>query len=205
MERTPQSSTANAAAANSAPAPATPLDEVLARAPVKDRGSIQRHLAACDAEPDPRHAATWRRLALVMGTLAGTPLQTVALETTGHHATLFFIADGKYRMQVFTLEDRKDGLLAVYLPDVLEAAVKAKALSKKGDVYACGGTSKRPIEVVQIDASNTPDPPRHYKNLIGWNRKAIRLTIDLRGEADAEAHATTAEALLRLAAKQWIK
>jgi hypothetical protein len=110
----------------------------------KDRSNIEKHLAACDAEGDPDHGKLWRRLAVSLRKLAPMPVQTV-----GQHAVQFFIADGKYRMQVFALEDARDGRLMVYLPDVLAAA------------------------------ENTPNPSPHIKHMLGWNRKAVRLAIPI--------------------------
>src|SRR6266478_2170649 len=92
----------------------TGFEGMLARAAAKDRTHIQRHLATADAEPDAAHAALWRRLATMLFGLAPLPIQTV-----GHSAVLFFVPDGKYRMQMFALEDQSDGRIALYLPDVL--------------------------------------------------------------------------------------
>jgi hypothetical protein len=78
----------------------TALDAVLAKTGAKDRTHIQRHLTAADAEPDPAHAALWRKLAELLASLAPLPVQAV-----GHTAVMFFVPDGKYRMQGFALEE----------------------------------------------------------------------------------------------------
>ena len=150
----------------------------------KDRSNIEKHLAACDAEPDPTHGKLWRRLAVGLRRLAPLPVQTV-----GQHAVQFFIADGKYRMQVFALEDARDGRLMVYLPDILAEAEKAGA----------------PLGVLKpeaLDAANTPNPSPHIKHMLGWNRKAVRLTLPTRATPQ---QISAAEALCALAADRWAK
>ena len=82
---------------------------------------------------------------------------------------LFFVPDGKYRMQMFALEDQSDGQIAVYLPDVLNEAIKAKILKKadEEDEYAIIGSLKNTIKVELLDAANTPEPATHVKNMLG--------------------------------------
>ena len=178
-------------------APQTGFEGMLARAAAKDRTHIQRHLAAADAEADGSHAALWRRLATTLFNLAPLPIQTV-----GHSAILFFTPDGKYRMQMFALEDGNDGKLAVYLPDVLNDAVRTKIL-KKGDApdeYAIVGSLRNTIHVEALDSQNTPEPPNHVKNMLGWGRKALRVTLPTVAANGPRVEA--AEALLTLAANQ---
>lgn len=150
----------------------------------KDRSNVEKHLAACDAEPDPMHGKLWRRLASTMRKLAPLPVQTV-----GQQAVLFFIADGKYRMQVFALEDARDGRLMIYLPDILAEAEKAGA----------------PLAVLKpeaLDAANTPNPSPHIKHMLGWNRKAVRVTLLTHASAQ---QVSAAEKLCALAADRWVK
>ena len=58
-------------------------------------------------------------MAFALGTLA--PL---AIQMVGEGAMQFFVADGKYRMQAFALEDVRDGAVHVYIPDTLAEAQK---------------------------------------------------------------------------------
>ena len=150
----------------------------------KDRSNIEKHLAACDAEPDPAHGKLWRRLAVGLRRLAPLPVTTV-----GQHAVQFFIADGKYRMQVFALEDGRDGRVIVYLPDILAEAEKVGA----------------PVGVLKpesLDASNTPNPSPHIKHMLGWNRKAVRITLLTHASAQ---QVSATEKLCDLAAGRWAK
>src|SRR5688500_12035509 len=117
------------------------MDTLLAGLSAKDRSNIEKHLAACDAEPSPAHGKLWRKVAVALRKLAPLPVQTA-----GQHAVQFFIPDGKYRMQVFALEDGNNGQLMVYLPDVLAEAQKSGLLSKRG--------AKAPGEVAAADVAN---------------------------------------------------
>ncbi len=174
----------------------TGFDGMLARAAAKDRTHIQRHLAACDAEADPAHAALWRRIATAMFNLAPLPIQTA-----GHSAVLFFVPDGKYRMQMFALEDLSDGKIGVYLPDVLNDAIRTKIL-KKGDVpdeFAIVGSLRNTVHVESLDSQNTPEPATHVKNMLGWNRKSLWVTLPALAADGPRVDA--AEALMNLAAR----
>jgi len=178
----------------------------------KDRLNIQRHLAILDAEAGPGHGRLWRRVAVALRKLAPMPVQTV-----GQQIVQFFVPDGKYRMQVFTLEDKRDGTLLVYLPDVRDEAVKAKVLGKppasakpaRGAQDADGlvpveypipGKNAETLRIEALDNTNTPEPPQHVRHMLGWNRKALRVTIPVIG---APAQAAALEALCAIAARAW--
>ena len=222
-------STGAGAGTGTASAPSTgdgDMDTLLTGLSAKDRSNIEKHLAACDAEPSPQHGKIWRRLAVALRRLAPLPVQTA-----GQHAVQFFIPDGKYRMQVFALEDGNNGQLMVYLPDVLAEAQKSGLLSKRGakaggdvaaaasaDVstasgsvittaggggaqeYAIRGAKGVVLRLEALDAANTPNPSAHVKNMLGWNRKALRVTL-LTVSPPEQIAAT--EQLCALAAKSW--
>lgn len=168
----------------------TQLENLLARAGARDRANLEKHLAYCDEQPDAAHGQLWRRLLCKLWSLAPMPVTSV-----GAHAVQFFIADGKegkYRKQVFALEDRRDGHVLIYLPDVLDRAAKEP---KRGALATAG------LNVQRMDASNTSDPQPHFKHMIGWNRKAVRITLDAGKATGPEIDA--AEALCALAADEW--
>lgn len=171
------------------------LENLLATAGAKNRATIEKHLLACDAEGDPNHAQLWRRLAGHLADLAPLPIQS------SPHAILFFIPDGRYRMQVFALEDRRDGVLQLYLPDVLADALRQKIILKTGENYTPPQHKLEPLALQAMDASNTQDPPVHVKNLIGWNRKALKITLNASDSDTPQVKA--AEALCTLAAQKW--
>jgi len=196
------------------------MEEFFKNVSAKDRTGVEKHLAVIDAEPDAAHGRIWRRVAKMLRRLA--PL---ALQTAGQHAIQFFVADGKYRMQAFALEDQRDGKILIYLPDVLEEASKARVLraptkaassatasaaaSAAGGAggatapapeYAVAGAAGTRLRIESLDAANSPNPAPHYKHMLGWNRKALRITL-LTTAADGELDA--AEKLCALAAKRW--
>jgi hypothetical protein len=174
----------------------TRMDELLSRMGVRDRANIEKHLAACDAEADSGHVSLWRRLLVKLDELAPMALSTVSLQVVR-----FFIADGKYRMQVFALEDNRDGLLAVYLPNILAKAVSAKLLVKSGGQYSAADASKRVLTVEQMDVNNPSNPPEFVKHMTGWNRKAVKLTLQA-NDPDSPM-VNMVESLCELAATQW--
>ena len=179
----------------------TAFENFLTTVSARDRANIEKHVAVLDAEAGPGHAKSWRSLALVLRRFA--PL---AANTIGPQVIQFFIADGKYRMQVFALEDKRDGQILVYLPDVLAAAIKAGVLGKPiaghPDDYPIRATKGEALHVESLDASNTPDPQPAIKHMLGWNRKALRLTLPALANA---AQIAATEAMCALAAKAWQK
>lgn len=187
------------------------MEEFFKNVSAKDRTGMEKHLAVIDAEPDAAHGRIWRRVAMMLRRLA--PL---AVQTAGQHAVQFFVADGKYRMQAFALEDQRDGKILIYLPDVLEEAAKARLIrspAKTASVaagaagaapltpeYAVAGAAGTRLRIEALDAANSPNPAPHYKHMLGWNRKALRITV-LTTAGDAEIDA--AEKLCAIAARRW--
>jgi hypothetical protein len=168
----------------------------------KERASAQKHLAAIEAAGGEAHARNWRRLVGALRKLAPK-----AVKAAGPGVLQFYVADGKYQMQVFSLEDNRDGKLVIYLPDILAQAIKAKILGGKAP------SASAPVQAVEYEIkdgdgqalsieslpSNFPDPPAHMKSMLGWNRKALRVVL----AADSTEQARAAEALCEIAAKAW--
>jgi hypothetical protein len=183
------------------PSDTAAFQDFLAALSARDRANLEKHVAVLDAEPSPSHAKSWRKVALLLRRLA-----PMSANTIGPQVVQFFVADGKYKMQVFALEDRHDGSILLFLPDVLEKAVKAGVLAKP----PAGHPSEYPIKahksevlhVEVLDAANTPDPQPAIKHMLGWNRKALRVTLPSIVNAPQLA---AAEALCELAAKGWLK
>lgn len=185
---------------------ATAFQDFLAALSARDRANIEKHIAVLDAEPSPSHAKSWRQVALLLRRLA-----PMAANTIGPQVVQFFVADGKYRMQVFALEDLQDGHVTVYCPDVIDAAVKAgvlgasarlpgQAAEGEARVYAVPG-SHEPLRVEPLDKSSV-NPGAHYKDMLGWNRKAVRVTLPP-GASAAQIEAT--EMLCALASRTFPK
>jgi hypothetical protein len=170
------------------------FETVLGRATAKDRLKIEKHLAVVDS--DAAYGRLWRRLMTELGEQA--PL---AMQSSGNGSWKFFVPDGKYRMQVFALEDAGNGTLRVYMPDVLDEAVKQKMLSKSDSESFMVNESRKPLQVESLGAAEAGNAPDHFKHLLGWNRKAIRVTLHASRPEKEQAGAV--QALVALAAKKW--
>jgi hypothetical protein len=106
-----------------------------------------------------------------------------AAKLVGKQTVQYYVADGKYRKQVFALEDLQDGNITVYCPDVLREAMDAgllkrpaaEAQSDATAVYGIIGTQ----DALRIDAldRDSVNPAAHFKDMVGWNRTALRITL----------------------------
>lgn len=174
------------------------IDVPLVGVASKDRTNILRHLLACEA--DPAHVKLWRQLAGILS--AHAPL---SVQTSGSLSVLFFVPDGKYRMQAFALEDQRDGTILVYLPDILDKAVKEKLVTPTDDPhgFSVGGRRGPQLRMQKLDSQNTPDPPPHFKNMLGWNRRALRITLIVANTPQALVDAT--DKLCALAVRTLVK
>jgi len=186
-------------AAKTALAKPVELEELLVKLGPRGRIHAERHLLACKEEPDPRHAVVWERLARALTTLAPH-----ATKINGQQSLQFYVPDGKYKMQVFALEDLRDGNIHVCCQDVLEGAIAAgllKARTDGGDeakLYQVAGSSEW-LTLEQMDGK-TPNPAKHYKDMLGWNRKALKISIPA---AATDAQVAAIESLCALAAGPW--
>ena len=166
----------------------------------RDRRNVRRQVATCETEHTADHATLWKRLACALAALTDRPAVT-----TGVRAVQFFDADGTYRVQLFALEDLRDGAVAVYTPDALAAAEAAGvirgpvAVAGNSAFYEVAGIPGLNIDVEVLSAATTSDAPEYYRHLLGWNRRALRIT--LRTTA-AHAQVAACEAICRLAAQQ---
>ena len=179
----------------------TPMDyeAFLAKLGTKDRLNVERHVAACDAEEGSSHSDNYRRLVCA---LAG--LSPHAAKTHGQQAVQMYVPDGKYRMQVFALQDQRDGVIVVYCDDVLDVVLKAGMLNGPYEVAEQKNSyrlanSVDSIKVDQLDGK-TANPSPFYKDMLGWNRRAIRITLPANATA---AQVKAAETLCAIGAKKW--
>jgi hypothetical protein len=141
----------------------------------------------------------WRRLVCVLMTLAGH-----AAKFVGKQTVQFYVADGlRYRMQVFALEDLQDGYTTVYCPDALAEATQAGVLAP-GDPTShmhVIPSSGEPLRVDSLDRDSL-DPGAHFKDLTGWNRKALRITLP---PSPSEAQVGATELLCAIAAQHFVR
>jgi hypothetical protein len=166
----------------------------------RDRLNIERHIAVCDAEPTADHAKVFKKLAT---TLAGLAPQ--AVRTTGQRAIQFFMSDGKYRVQVFALEDLCDGNVVVYLNDAMDAAITAGIFKRRAKtdgeatLYELADGAGQFLRIEKLNSANTVEAPDYYRHMLGWNRKALKLALPTSATA---AQLRAAEGLFVLAAKK---
>lgn len=178
------------------------FEDMLSKLAARDKQNVERHLALADGEPDAEHGKLYRRLARALFTLSPH-----AVTTVGQQALQFFVADGKYKMQTFAIEDPRDGRLLVYTGDVLKEAVKSGVLTPpaKTDASAghvLGNDRDQRLLVESLDSNNTPNPHPWYKNMLGWGRKALRITLPVKATRE-QINAT--EALCAMYAKTLVK
>ena len=105
--------------------------EFLAKLPPKDRVNAEKRVGVLEASAAAGLADLWRRLASALMTLSPH-----AAKLVGKQTVQFYVADGKYRMQVFALEDLQDQIITVYCPDVLTEAIggrPARAADRRPD------------------------------------------------------------------------
>jgi hypothetical protein len=174
------------------------FEDFLAKLAPKDKLNAERRVAVLETESDPSRAALWRRLACTLMTLAPH-----AAKFVGKQTAQFYVADGKYRMQVFALEDLQDGVMTIYCPDVVADAVKLGLLAQSGPegshAYVVQ-SSGEPLRVETLDSSSV-NPGAHFKDMTGWNRKALRITLP---PTSSPTQVEAAELLCALAAQRFV-
>jgi hypothetical protein len=176
------------------------FEEFLAKLPPKDRVNAEKRVVALEATGAPGLAELWRRVAAALMTLAPH-----AAKLVGKQTVQYYVADGKYRMQVFALEDLQDGRLTVYCPDVLADAVEAGLLAPPTAAEP-GGTGTYGIvgtpDALRIDAldRDSLNPAAHFKDMVGWNRRALRLMLPPTASAEQVA---AAELVCAIAARRF--
>ena len=173
--------------------------DLLAKLSARDRANAEKRMTVLEGSADTGFASRWRQLA---GTLFN--LAQHAPKLAGRQAIQFYVADGKYRMQVFALEDLEDGIISVYCPDILAAALKARLIKPAPDPeighHPIVG-SPETLTITTLDRT-TVDPPIYNKDMIGWNRRALQIALPAGASAK---QLEVAEAICAIAAKQFIK
>jgi hypothetical protein len=174
------------------------FSEFLAKLSSKDRANAERRVTVLDAASDASRAALWQRLACSLMTLAPH-----AAKLTGKQTLQLYVADGKYRMQVFALEDLQDGNFTVYCPDVLDEAVNSGLLTPAPNAEPhdyLTASSGAALRVERLDGKSLHPAP-HIKDLTGWNRKALRITLP---PAPSPEQVEAAELLCAIAAQRFV-
>ena len=177
---------------------ARPLDfeAFLAKLAPKDRINAQRRVEALEAQGDSLRVRLWKRLACALMTLAPH-----AAKLVGRQMIQFYVADGKYRMQVFALEDIQDGHFTIYCPDVLQEAIQAGLIlsaEEEPNVRRLGAGGLLLVESLDKDSLNSAP---HFKDMVGWNRKALRIVLP---PSPSPAQIEATELICGLAARHFI-
>lgn len=116
--------------------PGASFAALLSKLPVKERTYAEKRDAAMESEPAKRTA--WRNLCVLLLRLAGHSAKFNSKESVQ-----FYTADGKYRMQVFALQDIVPGELTIHCRDVLDELIDKKLIrpGKAGENrYVIAGT-----------------------------------------------------------------
>jgi hypothetical protein len=172
-------------------------DGFLAKLTPKDRLNIERHIAAIEELSTKNHAKLWKKLATAMMSMAPH-----SAKANGQQSMQFYIQDGKYRMQIFALEDLRDGTIHVYAADAVDEALKAGLFSKgkpsdePNDMRLPGSTDMLNVERLDGKVSN---PAPFYKDMLGWNRRAVHIALPVMA---SDAQADAALKLLVMGAKK---
>ena len=175
------------------------FDDLLARLALRDRRSIEQHVAVCESEPTPEHVILWKRLACSLASIAP------AIETAGQRAVRFFVPDGIYRMQLFALEDLRDGNISVYAVDALQSALRSGVLrgplgaNSESNLYQVCAEPTETLKVEILAAATTTLAPNYYRHLLGWRRQAIKITLPT---IASEGQVRGSEAIYALGAQQ---
>lgn len=176
------------------------FEDFMARMSGSGRTAVERHLDACEKAMPPGHLRLWKQLVGLLGRL--TP---DAVPVAAARAVRFYVPDGKYKRQVFAVEDLRDGKLAIYMDDTRATAFREGVLGAQPDagsnLYPIGAGSAKAIpDRLAIDlltAAGTTSAPDYYKHMLGWHRSAIRITL----ETDPTAgQVRAAEAMCMIAA-----
>ncbi len=159
------------------PALPTVLDHaaMLAKFSPKDRDGFERQITACTTKGGEPLAAMWKHYCALFMTLANRPAKL-----TGVNTVQFFIPDGKHRKQVFAMHCTDEGNLGIFMPNVLDDALKVGLLGKPGkppeeNIYVLTA-SKEKLTIDLLDR-DTLNPQFYFKDMTGWNRKAICVNL----------------------------
>ena len=174
--------------------PAQEFDRLQSRLTPKAKAAVAKHLDIVSGDATLGFGECWKRVVGMLGRLAPDLVEAAGTSLK------FSIVDGKYRRQVFAVDDQRKGLVQIYLPDVLAAAQTAGliGLTESGTVAVKGDIKTRiPLDVITADTKDIPDC---CKPMLGWGRKALRIEI---GAAGDDKQIKMIEKLCALAAEAW--
>ncbi len=163
----------------------------------KDRPKVEKQLAEFEAAGDLMHVEIWKRLACSLLTLS--PYQPKVNKTS----IQFYEADGRHKKQLLAMEDPGEGRLVIYCNDVIDQAVQGGIVQRDEQagteqaLYPVVGTSAT-LSIERIDGA-VINPMEFFKHLVGWNRKALRITLPVNA---SEPQIVTVERLCAMSIKR---
>jgi hypothetical protein len=181
--------------------PAGPInvdyDGFLAKLTPKDRLNIERHITAVEEVSTKVHAKLWKRLATMMMSMAPH-----SAKANGQQSMQFYIQDGKYRKQIFAIEDLRDGTIHAYAADAIDEAIKLGLILKpkstdEPDQFRLPNTTEM-LNVERLDGK-VSNPAPFFKDMLGWNRRAIHVILPVMAD---EAIADVTAKLLEMGARK---
>ena len=143
----------------------------------KDRPKVEKQMAEFEAAGDMMHVELWKRLACSLLTLS--PHQPKVNKTS----IQFYEADGRHKKQLLAMEDPGEGKLVIYCKDVIDHAIQGGLLQRDDQagteqtLYPVVGSSIT-LSIERIDGA-VINPQEFFKHLVGWNRKALRITLPI--------------------------
>ncbi len=151
--------------------PTLTFADFCARLTVKERAYAEKRSAAM--EGDPARQRLWQHLAARLLALAGHSAKVNSTESIQ-----FYAPDGKYRMQIFALQDIVPEYLSIHCRDTLDTLLEKKLLHKPatGSIrYGVRGTTE--TLAVERVLPQTAEHPAAFRDLLSWNRKCMRIDV----------------------------
>ncbi|MFI5380495.1 MAG: hypothetical protein ACHRHE_14455 [Tepidisphaerales bacterium] len=170
------------------------FESLLTRLNPKARVAVDKHLELShDAALG--HGKYWKRLAGLLGRLAP---HVVEVKGT---ALKFHIADGKYRQQVFALEDSRQGTIRVYMGDVVKAALARGILGASDNrSFPVMGDAGTRVELQEVSSGENKPGQEFFRPMLGWGRRAVFTDVSVHAE---EKQVRVVEVLCELTAEAW--
>ena len=166
----------------------------LTRLNPKARLAVDKHLELSSADAALGNGKHWKRLA---GLLARLAPHVIEVKGT---ALKYHIADGKYRQQVFALEDSRLGMIRVYMGDIIKTATARGILgAPEGRSFPVTGEAGTRVELQEVSSENKPGQD-FYRPMLGWGRKALFTDVPAQAE---EKQIRAVERLCEFAAETW--
>ncbi len=158
--------------------PSIPLtyEDFLAKLGAKDRANAEKRAGAI-AAGEPAKLSLWKRTCARLMTLAGHSAKVNSKEFIQ-----FYAADGKYRTQVFAMQEIEPGVLTIHTRDVLDALLEKKILLKSKTTDAPNHYRLPKTDdtlVVERVLAQVAEHPVAFRDLLSWNRKCMRIDIPL--------------------------